>query len=248
MLRIRNITIVYFVTLWFLYNTSIFSPLFFWIAIPAYIIIPVLASLFICSNLYLKAICRGPKDKNIIVVSFNIPEPDEKWNYLQGILSRQKVPAIFFVTGKVAEKTPELVYNLAKAGNIIGNHSYSASSKFGFYSARRLLTDLHKTEELIYETTGNEVDYFRPPLGITNPALRKATGVIQYNVIGWSKRIKISHNPKKVSPLKGIKNGNILRIDFTGDQIPDSFEKLIIELKENFSIVSIDELMQLRTK
>ena len=243
MLNIRNITIFYFITLWLLFNTSIFGPLFYWIAVPAYFIIPFTASFFICANLYLKAICKGPKDSNNVVISFNLAEPDTKWNHLGEILDKHKVQAIFFVTGKVVEKLPELVAKLADTGNLIGSHSYSASGKFGFYSARRLLTELHKTEELIFQVTGREVFYFRPPFGITNPAVRKAAEVIRYQVIGWSKRIEISDNSIADIPVTGIQNGSIIRIDFTGEQIPESFEKFLIALKKSFSIVSLDELI-----
>jgi peptidoglycan/xylan/chitin deacetylase (PgdA/CDA1 family) len=243
MLNIRNITIFYFITLWLLFNTSIFGPLFYWIAVPAYFLIPFTASFFMCANLYLKAICKGPKDRNNIVISFNLAEPDKKWSRLGEILNKQKVPAIFFITGKTVEIVPELVAKLANAGNLIGSHSYAVSNKFGFYSARRLLTDLHNTEELIYQATGKEVFYFRPPFGITNHAVRKAVEVIQYQVIGWSKRIKFLDNSIADIPVTGIQNGSIIRIDFTGDQIPESFEKFLIALKESFNIVSMDELI-----
>jgi len=243
MLNIRNITIFYFITLWLFFNTSIFGPLFYWIAVPAYLIIPFLASLFIRANLYLKAICKGPKDRNNVVISFNLAEPDKKWSRLGEIIDKHKVPAIFFVTGKVVEKSPELVTKLADAGNLIGSHSYSVSGKFGFYSARRLLTEWHETEELIFQATGKEVIYFRPPYGITNPAVRKAAEVIGYQVIGWSKRVKISDNSITDIPVTGIQNGSIIRIDFTGEQIPESFEKFLVALQKSFSIVSLDELI-----
>jgi peptidoglycan/xylan/chitin deacetylase (PgdA/CDA1 family) len=243
MLKVRNITIVYFVALWFIYNTSIFDPLIFWIALPAYLIIPVTASFFICANLYLKAICKGSKEKNNIVISFNLAGPGEKWVQLNEILKRNKIPAIFFVTGETAESSPGLVTKLAESENLIGNLSFNTSGRFGFYSARRLLTELHNTEEFIYQATGKEVQYFRPPLGITNPAVRKATEVIRYQVIGWSKRIKVTDDLFKEIPVTGIKNGYIIRVDFTGNKIPESFNKFLIALKETFNIVPLNELI-----
>jgi peptidoglycan/xylan/chitin deacetylase (PgdA/CDA1 family) len=244
MLNVRNITIVYFVALWFLYNTALIDPLFFWIAVPAWVILPVSASFFICANLYLKAICKGNKNVNHVSLSFNLTEPAEKWRHLNDILNKHKIPAIFFVTGSAVASEPDLVKKLFDSGHSIGNHSYSLSRRFGFYTARKLLTELHHTEELIYEATGNEVQFFRPPYGITNPAVRIATHVIQYQVIGWNKLITITNHPFKEITPAGIKNGSIIRVDFNGDNIQDSFEKFLIALKAKFTIVPLNELIK----
>jgi peptidoglycan-N-acetylglucosamine deacetylase len=244
MLKIKNITIVYFVTIWFLYNASIISPLFFWIAIPAYLIIPIFASIFIQANLYLNAICRGPKNVNQIVLSFNLSEPDDKWLRLNEILDRQKVHAVFFVTGKSVEKAPGLIKTLVDSGNQIGSHYLDVTGKFGFFSAKRLLTEMNETEELIFNATEKEIQYFRPPFGITNPALRKAIDVIGYQVVGWTKIITITGDLKSDIQTSGIKNGSIIRIDFKGNSIPPAFENFIISLKGKFNIVTLDKLIQ----
>jgi len=159
------------------------------------------------------------------------------------MLNKHKVPAFFFVTGNTVESEPDLIKKLSDSGHSIGNHSYSLSRKFGFYSAKRLLTELHKTEELIYKATGVEVEYFRPPYGITSPALRKAAHVIQYHVIGWNKLVTMTDHPLKEITTAGIKNGSIIRIDFKGDKIPDSFEKFLMALKSKFTIVPLNELI-----
>ncbi len=241
MLTTRNITLVYFVCLWFLYNTNLVDPVFFWIAVPAWIILPVTASFCICFNLYLKAICRGDKNINHISLSFNLTESNEKWSRINDILNKYKIPAIFFVSGTAVESQPELIAKLARCGHLIGNHSYS--KRFGFQSAKSLLTEWDNTEEMIYEATGKDIQYFRPPHGITNPAVRKASEVIGYTVIGWSKKLKIAENSNQPIPVSGIRNGSIIRVDISGSHIPDSFEKFLISLKENFSIVPLNELI-----
>jgi peptidoglycan/xylan/chitin deacetylase (PgdA/CDA1 family) len=243
MLKVRNITIVYFVALWFLYNTSLVDPLFFWIAVPAWLLLPISASFFICANLYLKAICKGDQGIDNVSISFNLLEPDEKWNRMNEILNHHKVPAIFFVTGNLVESKPELVTKLSDSGHIIGSHSYSVTGKFGIQSAKRLLSDLDKTEELIYEATGKDVHYFRPPRGITNPAVRKATEIMNYRVIGWNKRVQISDESLSDIPVSGIRNGSIIRIDIHGRQVPESLEKFIVSLKEYYNVVPLDELI-----
>src|SRR5699024_8124562 len=40
------------------------------------------------------------------------------------ILKKEKVPALFFITGHYVESQPDLVKQMAEEGHIIGNHSY----------------------------------------------------------------------------------------------------------------------------
>jgi peptidoglycan/xylan/chitin deacetylase (PgdA/CDA1 family) len=82
---------------------------------------------------------------------------------LDGLLER-KVKATFFVTGEQAENYPELIERMDEEGHLIGNHTYShvqlrPSNRDTFKE------ELIRTNQVIYDITGKETEYVRPPYG-----------------------------------------------------------------------------------
>src|SRR5690606_40830514 len=58
-------------------------------------------------------------------------------------------------------------------GHTIGNHSYSHSKNFGFFSSEKVIAELNKTNSVLKEIIGKELKLFRPPFGVTNPNIKK---------------------------------------------------------------------------
>ncbi len=246
MLNIRNITFAYFAILWALLNFTSLHYSFYIIATVLYLIIPVTASLSICSNLYLKAICKWKTDHDKVVLSFNLPVETNKINGFLEILEKQNIQALVFCTGELLDKKENLVGRLAGSGQTIGNFSWTVSRRFGFLSPKSLINEIASTEELIYKSDDETFKYFRPPYGVTNPSVKKATQIMNYIVIGWNVRMKLNNMISDQvidSKVSGIKKGSIIRIDVTDDLEIDRLKRFIAKLTEKFSIVSIDEVV-----
>ena len=86
---------------------------------------------------------------------------------LLDILSREKVPATFFVTGK-AEAYPELLRRMADEGHCIALHSYSHDYRTIYASEDAFFADIEKLEALIFEETGLHPQLLRFPGGSSN--------------------------------------------------------------------------------
>ena len=104
-----------------------------------------------------------PENKKIAITFDDGPHPVYTKQLLDGLQER-KVKATFFVTGEQAENYPELIERMDEEGHLIGNHTYShvqlrPSNRDTFKE------ELIRTSQVIYDITGKETEYVRPPYG-----------------------------------------------------------------------------------
>lgn len=78
------------------------------------------------------------------------------------ILQRYGVKATFFVVGEQVEKYPEILVKEIRAGNEIGNHSYSHPS-LNRLPRPVVKEEIKRTNGIIYKYSGKNVYWFRPP-------------------------------------------------------------------------------------
>ncbi|RKE17741.1 polysaccharide deacetylase family protein [Streptomyces sp. TLI_171] len=79
--------------------------------------------------------------------------------------------ATFFLCGAQAERHPELVRALDRAGMPLGNHSWSHPHLTALPPAEAR-DEIHRTNRILTELTGRPPTLFRPPYGDTSPAVR----------------------------------------------------------------------------
>ncbi len=105
------------------------------------------------------------------------------------VLAAENVPATFFVVGENAQKYPELIRRMHEAGHTIGNHTYSHRAAVIYASPEALMHEVHRTENLIYEITGERTRIFRAPYGsypkLTAP-FRRALAESGYKYVDWN--------------------------------------------------------------
>ena len=114
----------------------------------------------------------GEKPKQI-VMTFD-DGPDERYTpRILDILSKYKVPAVFFMTGINAEENLPLVERVYKEGHEIGNHTF-LHPNLEIISDDRLKLELRSTGYIIESITGHNTMLFRAPYNTdaepTNPA------------------------------------------------------------------------------
>jgi len=115
---------------------------------------------------------EGEKPKEI-VMTFD-DGPDERYTpRILDILSKYKVPAVFFMTGVNAEENLPLVERVYREGHEIGNHTF-LHPNLEIASDDRLKLELRSTGYIIESITGHNTLLFRPPYNTdaepTNPA------------------------------------------------------------------------------
>lgn len=216
----------------------------------AWITILVLGSIFIQWNFYLFSHSHGDRNRPEITITFD-DGPDEKITpEILSILEKYNIKAAFFCIGEKIEKHPELFKKIAEQGHITGNHSYSHSFWFDFYSSKRMEEEILRTDELIYKLTGTKPKFFRHPYGVTNPMLKKALKRTGHQPVSWSLRSNDTvKSPEKVllNINQKLKNGDIVLFHDSMPETPGLVEQFIINTKERgIEFVGLDELLKFK--
>ncbi|CAN5386257.1 polysaccharide deacetylase family protein [soil metagenome] len=205
---------------------------------------------FIQSGFFLKTFFVGPENKNEIAITFD-DGPHENTPAVLNVLDRFKTKAAFFCIGKNIEGRESILKSVSESGHLIGNHSYSHSNIFDFFSVKRLVEDVSKSDELIYKITGKRNKLFRPPFGVTTPNIATMVSRRNYSVIGWSIRsydtmIK-SHDKLLERIFTRMKNGSVILLHDSTPNIEIVLEKVLEKAQQmNLKVVSIEEMFKIQ--
>jgi len=104
----------------------------------------------------------GTKDKKKLVLTFD-DGPDPKYTpEILDILSREKVPATFFLIGINAENNIPLVKRIYREGHEIGDHTFTHPN-IAKVGRKRAILEMESTRLLIECITGHSTIMFRAP-------------------------------------------------------------------------------------
>jgi len=230
--------------------TSINTFYFIAILILLYIFLVTYGSIDFKINFYLKTIYQSETNKKNIAITFD-DGPSDKTEQVLEILKNYNIKATFFVVGKQIEKYKNVLQKIDEDGHIIGNHSYTHHFWFDLFSAKRMTDELAKTEQIIENVISKKVKLFRPPYGVTNPALNKVVIKMNYTTVGWSlkSRDTVIKDKNKISKRlqQKLKSGAVILFHDTSPEIIEVLKKFIeYALQSNYKIVRLDELLNIK--
>lgn len=176
---------------------------------------------------------------------------------LLDVLKKHHAKATFFVIGTRAEKNPEILKRIARDGHEIGNHGYTHfkdKSRKDDY----MRYEIKKTNEVVYELTGQNPCLFRPPGGYLSDALVALTQKEKILIAYWS-YIQDTKDWRgtKAQPIsnhiiKNIKPGQIIILHdgcSNGLQTAKAVNILVEKLsQEGYRFVTMSELIKLGNK
>ncbi|MBS9394927.1 MAG: polysaccharide deacetylase family protein [Dolichospermum sp. LBC05a] len=123
------------------------------------------------------------KEKVIALTIDDGPWPKTTAEMLD-ILKRNHVKATFFWVGSALQENPEIAKRVVAEGHAIGNHTWHHwYRKMDEATAK---SEIEKTNELIYKTTGVKTSFFRPPGGYLNNGLAAYAKSQKNSVVMWS--------------------------------------------------------------
>lgn len=176
------------------------------------------------------------------------------------ILSRLKemnTKAAFFLVGQTAERYPDVVRMIHDDGHLIGNHSFDHASTGLFHGVNYWLDQLRRTDDVLFEITGEQPRLFRPPMGFKHHRVGWAIQQTGHAIVTWSRR---SFDGVKTSPQKIVQRlvanavaGDILlmhdgappKSSFCPHATVEVLPQVIEGLQQRgMSIVRLDELIK----
>lgn len=101
------------------------------------------------------------------------------------ILQREHVKATFFIVGQQAERHPQMMARIVRAGHAIGNHTFDHPD-LARISLSHMNWEVTRTERDIARLTGQPNKWVRPPYGSVNARVLAAIGRMGYQAVNWS--------------------------------------------------------------
>lgn len=216
--------------------------------VTVFFIFLAIGSAKINSGFFLPVTCRGSQDEKSIAISFDDGPALSFTPEILEILKQNDTPATFFCIGKNIREQPELIKRMDREGHLIGNHSYSHSFFFDFYSRNRISEELKSVNDLVRTIIQKELRYFRPPYGVTTPNIATAVKAGNFTAIGWSVRsmdtLKFDRDELLNKTLSKINSGDIVLFHDTVENTVSILQEFIDTVrKRGFRIVRLDHLI-----
>lgn len=184
------------------------------------------------------------EEKGVVALTFDDgPHPKYTPLLLDG-LKKRGVKASFFVTGKNAEQYPELIRRMDEEGHLIGNHTYSHLQLSG-KNRERFREELVRTNKIIREITGKDVEFVRPPYGSWDKSFEADLNMfpVLWNVdpLDWSSR-NAENVARKVISAAG--DGSVILMHDEYASTVTAALKIVDELqKQGYRFVTVEELL-----
>lgn len=253
MITHKNISIFFIFLLLLMFLVNFIMPInigFYLAVIFLWIGINAIGSSRISSNYHVKTFCNNPLEKEKKIALTFDDGPSEFTLEVLELLKKHNAKATFFCIGKNIEKHPEVLQKVIDEGHLVGNHSYSHSKFFDFYTEPTIRQELQKTDALLEKFTSKKINFFRPPYGVTTPSIGRALKSTGHKTIGWNIRsldggttnveLILNRIIKRVSP------GGIVLLHDTGSHSVLVLEQFLQFLQQNnYEVVSIEELLNL---
>ena len=139
-------------------------------------------------SLFIRSICKIKTEEKIVFITFDDGPSEEYTSKILDILKEYNVKATFFCIGQNIERNKELFKRIFIEGHLVGNHTNSHKIPFSYSSEEKVVHEINLCSNIIAEVTGEKPKLFRPPYGVTNPAIASALHKLTMKSIGWSIR------------------------------------------------------------
>ncbi|WP_338706453.1 polysaccharide deacetylase family protein [Paenibacillus amylolyticus] len=183
-------------------------------------------------NYYIKPNDEASPSKVVLLTFDDGPKEEKMITSLIDTLDKHNAKAICFVNGYRVKSHPELLKLIHDRGQIVGNHAWDHEDlkKMSNAEAAKQVTDVQK---IVKDTIGEEPQFFRPPFGSGNDALKAAVKKNGMLYMTWSNGSLDWDKSTKDNPEKVIQN--VL------DQLNPGSNILMHELP--WTVEALDELL-----
>lgn len=187
------------------------------------------------------------RDDKVISISFDCAWGTEHTQDILKALRVSGVKATFFMVEFWAEKYPETVKEIDKAGHEIGTHS-STHSYMSKQNAEEIKLELTTSSKAIEDITGKKIELFRPPYGDYDNELIKTASELGYYTIQWDTDSldwkDLSATDIAMRVINGVTSGSIILMHNNGLHTAEAVPIILETLKnKGYTFVPIGELI-----
>ena len=188
------------------------------------------------------------KESKYIAFTFD-DGPNYNSSKMVDVLSKWGMRATFFVVGNRAEKEADILLKMVDKGMEIGNHTYS-HKLLTKLSSEAIREEIMRTDRVIFDITGRDVNLVRPSYGSSNKRVRSSIDrpiiVWDIDTLDWK-----YHNSKRLSDyiLKNVQDGDIVLMHDIYSATVNGVDMVIPKLMERgYRVVSVSELFSIKGK
>jgi peptidoglycan/xylan/chitin deacetylase (PgdA/CDA1 family) len=146
------------------------------------------------SSLWGPVIGRGPRHRKSIYLTFDDgPNPWATESILE-VLTRESVPATFFMVGRHVAMFPEIARRVFRGGFEVGNHTQS-HRKLHALGPRAVRREMESAQDAIRSAIGSNPTSFRAPHGYRTPFVTRVARELGYTTYGWTVGVWDSDRP-----------------------------------------------------
>lgn len=181
--------------------------------------------------------------KKVAITFDDGPNPEYTEELLLGLKERG-VKATFFLLGKEVERYPEIVKDIYREGHLIGTHSYEHVNLNSLCDTAAI-EQVDKTNQVIFQVTGEYPEFIRPPFGSWKCNLDYETKMIEVlwdvDPLDW-KTDNSDVIAKRV--VSNVQEDDIILLHDASESSVVAAFKIIDFLKgEGYEFVTVEELM-----
>ena len=219
---------------------------------------PVLRKLSVLGAALLVAACSAPAQKSEAkpvdcsvekCVAFTFDDgPTPYTDRLLSVLKDAGAKATFFMIGNKAAANPDGAQRLAEAGMEIGNHTWEHPNMTTIPAAE-VPAQLSKAQDAITAATGKTPNIWRPPGGLTDPAVNEVAAKdglagINWDVIPFDWINDSNLDATRYMLMTQIKPGSVVLFHDSYSSTVDLVYQFLPVLKANgYHLVTVSELL-----
>ncbi|OUL23318.1 polysaccharide deacetylase [Nostoc sp. RF31YmG] len=194
--------------------------------------------------------------EKVIALTFDDgPGPKNTGQVLE-ILKKNHIKATFFVLGEMVQAYPQIAKQVVADGHDLGNHTWH--HWYRHMDTATAASEIDRTADIIYKTTGVKTALFRPPGGYLHNGLADYAKNQNYAVMMWSSLSGDAdrHSPQVAGMIKNVVNaakpGSIVLMHDGGgnhSRTVKALPDIIAGLKaKGYKCVTVSELLEMQAK
>ncbi len=197
-----------------------------------------------------------PQGARQLALTFDDGPNDPYTLRLLDVLARHNVHATFFLIGSRVQQRPDVAREIAAAGHIIANHTFT-HPLLTFKGAAEIRRELSQTRSAMQDAIGDHSNLFRPPFGGRRPAvlrIARELGLqpVMWNVTGydWNAPPATTIEEKVTKQIRGgdvilLHDGGHKAMGADRSQTVLATDHLIARYKsEGYEFATISQMMQ----